>query len=382
MRRAVLVVIVLAVAARPTYGRTFADVLGRRPITRPIGEAMAQLAARALPQPAASPGVTFTFDPATHAFVRSVGVEGQLYLEHARPIGRGRINVSLSGSWFGADTIDGNALDTLSDPGPPIVDPDTGATFRLTRFALGLDVQQVSLMGTFGVTDGLEVAVALPVLVSCFSVDAQARAVGSPTSQHAHSRTSHTGVGDVVISGKQRIVRGWPGELALGIRVRAPSGDEDYFQGLGYWEVAHMLYASTASWHATPAVAFRAHLNGGVAINTSDSDSSAALIGIGIDALLGARATLAIAFLAREPFAGIAPPGSFNVLRRSGSGVQTSSPLLGLDRGRAPTQDVNLAARVVLWRETLIGFVGVTLPINRAGLRADVIPIVGVEAGF
>ena len=57
-------------------------------------------------------------------------------------------------------------------------------------------------------------------------------------------------------------------------------------------------------------------------------------------------------------------------------------PLFGLHGDRPDLYDVSIGARVNLWRDLLIGFANVILPLNRDGIRADVIPLVGLEATF
>src|SRR6185295_2029011 len=117
--------------------------------------------------------------------------------------------------------------------------------------------------------------------------------------------------------------------------------------------------------------------------NANDVSSSQARFAVGLDGALWQRATTSIAFLAREPFAGIEPPGFFDVTRTSfRTGLRYQSPILDLDRSRPSYYDLSVGARVVLWRETLIGFVNFVLPLNDDGFRAGLIPVVGLEAAF
>jgi hypothetical protein len=44
--------------------------------------------------------------------------------------------------------------------------------------------------------------------------------------------------------------------------------------------------------------------------------------------------------------------------------------------------DVSLGGRVNVWRDTVYVFFNVLLPLQRDGLRADVVPLGGVEAAF
>jgi hypothetical protein len=369
--------------AATAHADTFVDVLGRRRITQPLADALADSIGRSLPVVAASPGLTFTFDPETHTFERATDVLGQVLLERARPLGRGKWNLSLAYQWVRIDTLDGRDLDSLADHGPPIVDPDTGALFTLPRFALGLETHQVTASVTYGVTDDLDLNLTVPVIYSTFDVHARLRVVGSGQIQQDRAHETAFGAGDIQLRAKQRLTHGRWGDLAAGLVLRLPSGNQENFQGTGSTEVAPMLYGSTASLPLDGPVGLRAYANAGVDLVTDDVDRSEGRYGVGVDLTLGQRATLAVGFLGREPFSGIAKPGFFDVVREDPqSGARTVAPLLGLRRDRASVYDLSLGGRVALWRDTLIGFVNVQLPVNDAGFRSDVIPLVGLEATF
>jgi len=78
----------VCLCAGPAGAETFKDRFVGPP--RVLGEALANTVARSLPVTSASPGLTFSYDPASGAFVRETDLLGQLYLERARPLGRGK----------------------------------------------------------------------------------------------------------------------------------------------------------------------------------------------------------------------------------------------------------------------------------------------------
>jgi hypothetical protein len=382
VRGVVLAAVVLGLGASPAGAESFAGLLGRRAITRPIGDALAGSIARALPMPAASPGVTFTFDPDAHAFRRATEVTGQLFLERAAPLGRGRWNFDVSYQWVKVDTLDGRDTSELRDAGPPIIDPH-GRLFTVPRFALGLETHEVTLGATYGVTDDLDVNLTLPLLDSSLAVHALARRVADGGLQPGDAHGTAFGPGDLLARAKQRLVRGPWGDVAAGVVVRMPTGSADDFQGTGTWEIAPMLYATTPALEVGGPVRLRGYANGGVDLDGEDVDRSEGRFGAGLDAGLGDHVTLAVAFLGREPFAALARPGFFDLFRLNPQTDRLSRrPFLGLDRGRPSYYDLAVGGRVVLWRETLIGFANVLLPLNGDGFRSDVIPMVGVEAAF
>ncbi len=370
--------------ASPGRTATFYDTLGSAPLFRPLAKSMRDTAARSIPLVAASPGVSFRYDPETGAFERSTTVLGQLFLQRAQTLGRHKWNASITYEWLQLDTLDGRNLDTLSDTSDLIVDPDGSGFITVPQFSLGLVVQQVTLGGTYGVTDDLDVSIALPLLASSFATDAVLRRpTGFTGTQTAHVRMSAFGVGDLLLHGKYHAVRSRWGDAALSLGLRIPTGNEENFQGIGVWEVSPGLYGTTPFVAVSDHVRLQAHANAVVDLNANDVSSSQGRFGIGLDCAVGRRATAAIAFLAREPFAAIAPPGFFDTRRVDPqTGRSFSGPLLGLDRSRPAYWDLSVGGRVVLWRETLIGYVNVLLPLNDDGFRSDVIPLAGIEAAF
>jgi hypothetical protein len=384
-RRVAAAAVALAAAsllASPVGGETFRETF-ERPVTRPIGDALAGAIGRSLPLTAASAGITFRFDRETHAFERETEILGQLFLERPRPLGRGRYNLSVSYQRVPIDTMDGRDLDELSDTRFPIVDPDNGRLFTVPRFGLALETHQLTTGFTYGATENLDLNLTVPVLYSEFESRVIFRDVATGREQRAHVRSSKTGFGDLFLRAKERLAHGRWGDVAAGLVLRVPSGDEDNFQGTGAWELAPMLYAATPSLPAGPHVTLQAYLNGGVDLNTDDLDRSEGRFGIGLDCAIAERVTAAVAMLGREPFAGIAPPGFFDVARvEPRSGRRFTAPVLGFDRSRASAYDLSLGGRLNLWRDTVFGFANVLVPLTRDGFRSDVIPLAGVEAAF
>lgn len=57
-------------------------------------------------------------------------------------------------------------------------------------------------------------------------------------------------------------------------------------------------------------------------------------------------------------------------------------PLFGIRGTRPDIYDFSLGGRVNLWRDTLIAFANVIVPLNDDGVRSLVIPTAGVELTF
>lgn len=377
---------VLVLGAATAGAESFRGTMARSPITRATGNALAQTIGRSLPVTSASPGVTFTFDPASGAFVRDTEILGQLLLERARPIGRGRFNVNVSYQYVALDTIDGEDLDHLSDTNGQIREPGTGgrARFTIPRFRLSLVTNQVTTNVTYGITDDLEVNLAIPLIQSDLSTGFTLRQTAGSSDLRFQRKTidgSHFGIGDIFLRAKYRFLTGRWGDVAAGLVLRAPAGSKDDFQGTGDWEVTPAFYASTRQIPLGGPFRAQGYLNAGIDLNAGSVDDSEARFGVGIDLAIAERVTLGVAFLGREPFARSSAPGTFDLVR-GGPGRARTAPIFGIDGGRPSYYDVAVGGRVSIWRDSLYAFGNVIVPLNDDGFRSNVIPLVGLEYTF
>src|SRR5262249_14218188 len=226
---------------------------GARPTPSPtivLGNALADTVARSLPLTSASSGLTFRYDASSGAFVRDTDLLGQLYLERARPIGRGKWNVTVSYQRVNVDSVQGQDLDELSDTAPPIIvgsfitsGPAGKRLVSFPRYAVGLRVDMVTLAATYGITDDLDVNLTLPILASRLSVGSTepnftlnpnpiprlcpnatrlANGLTRCGPQNLHDVLHETGVGDLFLRGKYQLVHGGWLDVAAGPRLPPP----------------------------------------------------------------------------------------------------------------------------------------------------------------
>ncbi len=368
--------IALVLAAATSAGAELIDRLDT-PVLRGLGRALAVSVGKSLPIPAASSGITFTFNPRTSAFERDTEVLGQLFLERAHPIGAGRLNVSLTYQYVAIDTFGRHDLESLSDP-RPVRDTGTRTDILVRRLDLELVTHEMTTSVTYGVTDDLEVNLTIPVLHTTLDLEPQLVQLGSGRAQPGSEHDTEIGIGDVFVRGKYRLLRGRWGELAAGLVFRLPSGNEDDFQGTGLFEVSPRLYASTPLVTLAPLVRVQGYVNAGLDLTPEDSSRGEGRYGVGVDIMLATRATLSVAFLAREPFARLVPPGTMDVPRVNGP----RSPIFGLSPGHPSYYDVSVGGRVNLWRDSVFLIGNVVVPANRDGVRASIIPLIGIEVTF
>jgi len=246
---------------------------------------------------------------------------------------------------------------------------------------------------TYGLRDDLDLSVTVPLVYSRFGLDVESSPVNpdfpSELDRHA-AHASNVGVGDVFLRVKY-LVRGEYPRLAAGLVARLPASNEKNFQGTGETEIAPLLYASTPSF-AAPHIRLQGYANAGIGVNASEVGRSEGRYGVGLDCHIGDRFTAATAVLGRHPFERQSAEGVFDLPRcprsdavqgRCGrGGAKLTAPFLGLRGNRPDFYDLSVGARMNLWRDRLLGFVDVILPINDDGFRADVIPLAGVEMTF
>jgi hypothetical protein len=373
----IFVIVALAWHA-PAFAKSFADSLTTG-FEHALSRALEASIARSLPIPAASSGLTFEYDPETGAFTRQARISGQVFLERAEPIGRHHLNVSVTYQYISTDTLDGQEIDELRDTAVPIrgtKDPDDD--FTVPRFDLSLRTQQITAGVTYGVTENLELNLIVPVLYSEFGLDAAFRgAEGQQVQPPEHERASAFGVGDLLVRGKYRLPDLWFLQPALGLVLRLPTGNEDDFQGTGTTELTPLVYLSHAPVQVGP-VGLQPFVNAGVNVNLDYIDTSEPRWGVGADVMLGERATVAVAVLGRHAIGRFGRPGLTDAVRTDSS----VRPFLGIRFGRDDFYDFSFGGRVNLWRDTLMAFANVVVPLNDDGFRSDIIPLAGVEAAF
>ena len=348
--------------------------------------------ARAVPLPSASAGVQYAFDPVTGNFQRNPTTFGQVYLDRADPLGKGRVNVSVSYAYLELDTIDGKPADDLRDSSPiPVPGAPVALAFPHLRFDFA--VHQVLLALTYGFADNLEASIALPLAYSDMHVRGQLGVAVGPDAERAsfHDPTHEFGPGDLLLRSKYRFLESRLMSLAYALLLRIPTGDEEDLQGIGFFEVAPSLLASTRIVEVGSWARLQGHLNAGVGFDTEDVASSEIRWGLGLDWGITEQVTAAVAVLARHPLARVGPAGVFTFGRCTAGLVRCASdtsvrrgsaPIFGLSSDRVDYYDLSLGGRGGLWRDTVFGFVNVTIPLNDGFVRTEPIPIVGLEATF
>ncbi|MEP7175785.1 MAG: transporter, partial [Gemmatimonadales bacterium] len=354
---------------------------------------------------ATSGGSTFSFQGGVP--VRTSTSAGPIFGERAQTLGRGRVLAGLSRTGVAFKTIRGVDLDNVRftfthansdfEGCDSIVGGDCGLlgvpvleneTIDL-NLALDVRLTVTAFLLTYGISDRIDLGVAVPIVSTSIegTTNAQINPFGLPPAVHFFGGTadnpvltasrfvrgSATGLGDVDARVKVNLRRGE--RLAVGVLgdVRFPTGSEDDLLGSGAFAARGLAILSARFG------AFSPHANLGYLYRGGEFETDAVLGTLGFDHLLAPWATLAVDLISQLQV-GDSPlqvPGPVVI---QSPYVRTITPTTIPDR-RDDLVDGSLGLK-------LTTATGVTVvgngqwPLNRGGLRADVIWTLGLEYNF
>lgn len=193
--------------------------------------------------PLASPasGIIFTIDPSLKVPVPSDQSLGPILTQRADTIGRHKLYVASTYQYFLLEDVDGLGLKGplpvafLLNAVPPSSNPPDAIAAGNSR--VDLKIHQFVGYVTFGLTDSLDVSVALPLLRvdMRYSINEELFTANQPVQVFPNvTRDGQaTGIGDVVLAFKEEAWKGKHGGFAYGTEVRLPTGDAKNFLGSG-----------------------------------------------------------------------------------------------------------------------------------------------------
>lgn len=357
---------------------------------------------------ATSGGVTFRFEGGVP--VKTSISSGPIFAERAQTLGRGRALVGVGRSSFNFATLRGVPMSHLdlvfthenvdydgcdaehggdcSNMGVPGLENEI-MPFRLS---LDLDVTVTTFYATYGLWDRLDVGVVVPLVSTRLHGESFAQIVpwGGPTAAHffegtpenpvlSASRSVHgsaMGLGDVAVRAKA-VVRETPNNgLALLGEARFATGNADDLLGAGGFSARGIAVLSGRI------AAFAPHANVGYVYHSRKSErlwNDAVLATVGFDHLMSDRVTLAVDLVSE--------------LQVGRSKLQLPGPVTY----DTPFHRVISTTTIPDARDDLVnGSIGVKFsvphgftaianaiaPLNRGGMRPDIIYTAGLELNF
>ena len=260
------------------------------PINSEIGVQLSQL-------PLASPasGFVFSFNPSLGVVTRSAESFGPILTDRAETIGKKKLFVGVSYQFFNFDQADNVNLRNFGavlthEPEPTVCatapsTPGCSTTgvptythdIVATQNSVSLKVHQVTVVATYGITDRLDISLAVPILEVRMAMYSDANIFNfeppptnhafavpttaskyenfiSPTNALFFNGNSARGIGDLVIRGKFLAWKGEHSSVAVGVDGHLPTGDANNFLGAGTWGVRPFVtytYSGRVSPHAS-----------------------------------------------------------------------------------------------------------------------------------
>lgn len=355
-----------------------------------------------VPIASTSNGVLFDFSSGIP--VRVTESLGPILAETARSIGLGKLLVEANFTSMALDRFRGMATEdmrftfTHQDVTSNGLLGDNPNESDLIDLVMGLNTQLNigALIATYGVTNELDVSVAVPFVNIRMSGTAVAtiqsytfprgaahHIFGGDTLNPVLTTSipydqSASGIGDVALRVKYNLARGKSLEFAALGDVRIPTGKASEFSGSG--KPTYRLWA-VLSGHVGDA---NPHLNVGYAVKPAEYQSDALEFRGGLDTKISSEVTLAVDFLGQIDVnadeAIHLAPGSVTITDLVPGGKSTRTVRLSNIPDRENDNIFSLAAGVRFApTDALIVFVNILAPLNTAGLRASVMPTVGAS---
>lgn len=371
------------------------------------------IAANVTSFPSSSPQIGVTYDFSTGVPVRQVESLGPIFSETPGTIGKNRLTLGANISVLTLNTIRG---EPLSGAEFNFVHQDVGSEglgeieferdLLVVRPRLNVDAVIYGLFANYGVSDRLDVGVAIPVVSLTLEGRAEAEILdysgGNPNlhffggtedeplleADYPYS-TSETFVPAVDLRAKLKLVDGASPLGVVGTLSIPTSGEGSL---LGERELgARVAFIGSASLGAV-----RPHANIGYDLRGTEGDADAIQIALGLDTNLSSAFNVAGALLATVPIedpirfydteAEVGDPGwriqyVLDDVGPGGSLQRVEEPFTTIKDENDTAVLLSIGSRFAP-TEKLQGFVNVLVPVVSGGLQSTLVPTVGLSASL
>ena len=331
--------------------------------------------------------------------VRTETSSGPIFAERAQTLGRGRVLFSTTANRIDYRSLRGVPLNGLMLTFPhQDVDNDGLGTpsfesdlIEVTT-RINLNVTSVTPVLSYGLTDRVDLSVAVPLIRTSLTGQSEAQVIpySTPTPHFfgtpqnplfratAAAEGTSSGIGDVAVRLKANLASGPGGGFALLGDVRLPTGKEEDFLGTGQTSYSVIGVGSLRRGNFSP------HINAGYVHRGGEFQNDAILATLGFDHLMARRATFAVEVITGwdigsaklafpEPVTVTTPQGgatSVRVVRQTNIPDRRDNFALGsvgAKLGMGPGVNLLLNALV---------------PLNQGGLQPNAAWTVGLEYSF
>ena len=361
---------------------------------------VSQLVSVPLPSPAS--GFTYRFDPTLGVFQRSTQSFGPILADRADTIGARRVSFGFSFQRFTFNTVEGLNLHNV----PSVFTHDNAFLLGgrqdvvTTVNSIDATVSQATTYVTLGITDRLDVSLAVPVVANNLKVvsDATIHRLGTTNPLTHFFRQingdigdrriftaigSATGLGDLMIRLKQTAYRSPSAGIAVGVDVRVPTGDEMNLLGSGAPGVQPFAVWSGVYEKVAPHVNVSYKWNGSSVLAGNPAAGQSADFpdqwgyAAGADLSVNSRLTLAFDVLGRYDLR------AERLKQQTFHALDNVSVFPTVVFGRDSFNLLNGAIGFkVSLQERLLVDVNVLFKLDDHGLRDKVTPLIGIEYAF
>jgi hypothetical protein len=361
----------------------------------PFNAAMArQLTSLPIPSPAS--GFTYTFDRSLGVYTRSAKSLGPILAERAETIGKDKFLFGFSYQHFAFNSIDGVPLRDV-----PVIfhhAPTTNTEFIkdiiTTDNYIDAQVSQTTAFFTYGLTNRVDVAVALPLMAVNLAATSHAviQRIGTGDDDEIHTfgtpnggtektfgSTGHArGIGDVVGRVKATAIKWNGGGLAAALDLRLPTGDEYNFLGSGAPGVRGFVAASGQAGPVSPHAHVgyewngKSTLAGDVAAGVKATLPAAWVYGAGADMGLTQKMTVAVDFFGDR----VTANRVFSTGFLGANGL--TYPTIGFEKSAYNVMSGSAGFKINPTGKFIVT-VNALFRLNHTGLHSKVVPLVGLS---
>ena len=369
-------------------------------ITDALGASVANI-----PIGSTSGGVTFRFEGGVP--VPTSTSAGPIFAERAQTLGRGRILAGISRTGFRFATLRGVDMDNIGlifthqnvdfegcDAqfggdctlyGVPVLENDA-IDFHLS---MNLDVRVTSMYLTYGMTDRFDLGLVVPIVQADFrgESDAQIRPFGGTTAAHYFSGTSANpvlsahrqslgsaaGLGDVALRAKINFRQTSGSSFAFLVDGRFPTGSPKDLLGSGKFAGRALAIFNSRFGDFSP------HLNAGYLYHAGTQQNNAVLGTVGFDNRVAESVTLA-ADLVTELQVGDSKLHLPPLVTYESPFRRTLNPT-NIPDIRDDIVNGSFGVKLIPAHNTTL-VLNSLFPLNRGGLRANLVYTAGIEYTF
>jgi hypothetical protein len=358
------------------------------------------------PLSSSTAGVTFDFS--TGRPVPTSTSFGPIFSERAQTVGQGRINMGLNFTFInfkkirGISTQDLRLTFTHQDVGEPGMG-DSPNEFDTMDFYMNMDISAsvFAMHFTYGVTDRFDISVAIPFINVNIKSDPLAEInsytwVSNDSANHFFGGTQTepiltkrptpinddaTGIGDVALRAKYNFIRDEAIDFSAMLEYRMASGDAENFLGSGFSSLRSVIIGSKIIDNFAP------HLNLTYWKKFTDLDRDEIEFIIGFDQKVAEWFTLAIDVLGRidlgDPVESQQFPDNVDINWTVGNTNYVNSVSLTNIPHYSKDNIIDAAFGFKMnLKQSLLIIGNVFVPLNDDGLRAGIIPTLGLEFSF